>query len=281
MSGPQAGQSASVGTGRVYDSSAFSDNAEATPPPEGSICLNMPMGISSSMPSRSHYFLSRSEIMKGAANRFVHSTAYLYLYAGMALASFATVMLSLAQDCPGPLFYSLELVINIVLIAEVSMRCFAFGNQFWKSTFNIVDLCLVLLCAITLVIIFFNHDCSHRRPPFRGGADDDGEHRSGRGEELLDSLLLIVRNVAQCVRLLSVVRRSGSNVTSRVPAIDLNAARGYSIDFDLEDEGNRARERMAFGGDRAAQERVVISGKPGRPTEDERAALFDMDDDEL
>jgi hypothetical protein len=66
--------------------------------------------------------------MKGAANRFVHSTAYLYLYAGMSFASFATVILSLTQDCPGVLFYSLELVVNVVLIAEVSMRCFAFGR---------------------------------------------------------------------------------------------------------------------------------------------------------
>lgn len=162
-------------------------------------------------------------------------------------------------------------------------------QQFWKSTFNIIDLCLVLLCAITLAIIFFNHECSTLRgPSYPSHGDDDEdarEHRSGRGEELLDSFLLVVRNVAQCVRLLSVIRRSSSNVAGRVPAIDLNAAGGYNLDFDLEDEGSRARERMALGGDRSAQERFIAvggkgQGKRGPGTPEERAALFDYDEDD-
>lgn len=66
--------------------------------------------------------------MKGLANRFVHSTAYLYFYGSMALASLLTVFLSLYQDCPGTLFYCLELVINALLIAEVGIRGYAFGK---------------------------------------------------------------------------------------------------------------------------------------------------------
>lgn len=154
-------------------------------------------------------------------------------------------------------------------------------QQFWKSTFNIVDLCLVILCAITLAFIFFSHDCS----PYRRGAGDaepgPGETipgsrtggRGGKGEELLDSLLLIVRNAAQLFRLLSVVRRSGQNVTGRVPAIDLNAARGYSLDIDLEDEGNAARDRMADGGHPGARRDRNL----GRP---EEQRLFDEDDED-
>jgi hypothetical protein len=66
--------------------------------------------------------------MKGLANRFVHSTGYIYFYAGMAIASLLTVFLSLLQDCPGTLFYSLELAINALLIAEVGIRGYAFGK---------------------------------------------------------------------------------------------------------------------------------------------------------
>lgn len=46
----------------------------------------------------------------------------------MAAASLLTVFLSLFQDCPGSLFYGLELGINLVLIAEVGIRMGAFGK---------------------------------------------------------------------------------------------------------------------------------------------------------
>ncbi|PWN87671.1 hypothetical protein FA10DRAFT_234054 [Acaromyces ingoldii] len=230
-----------VGQGSIVDASGLPTTTSSDNPYGDSVPLNQP--------TRTHYHLSRREILKGVANRFVHSTAYLYFYAGMALASLMTVVLSLWQDCPGTLFYSLELVVNALLIAEVGIRGYAFGKQFWKSTFNIVDLCLVLLCALTLAILFFSHDCT----PISAGPGDDEEteqKRQGRSEELLDSFLLIVRNGIQLVRLLAVVRRSGSNVTRRVANIDLDAARRFSLDIDLDDEGALARQRMADGGER-------------------------------
>lgn len=183
------------------------------------------------------YLVSREEALKGLANRFVHSTTYVYLYATMALLSLLTVVISLMTKCPGPAFYLLELVVNVVLMAEVGVRFIAFGKHFWKSTYNIVDLCLVALCGLTLVVLFFGHGCS----PYA--------QRTGRREELLDSILLIVRNAIQCTRLLSVVRRSRYNVTSRVAAIDLSEAREYDLDLDLEEESMLARQRMRDGGD--------------------------------
>ena len=246
----RAPREASIGVGTVYDSNAFGGNAYSRD------------DAAQSAPLRSHYFLSRDEILKGVANRFVHSSAYLYFYAGMALASLLTVVISLTSDCPGTLFYGLELAINLLLIAEVGIRLVAFGKQFWKSTYNIVDLGLVLLCAVTLAVIFFHHECS----PFRRGPSypDDEERstgRSGKGEELLDSILLIGRNVVQALRLVSIVRRSGSNVTSRPTRIEIGN-RPYSFDLDLEDEGAMARDRIRIG-------------------EEERAPLFDAEDDEL
>ena len=249
----------SIGVGTVYDQTAFGSGGYSRVNPDDG---------SNPIPSRSHYFLSRDEILKGVANRFVHSSAYLWFYAGMALASLLTVVISLTSDCPGTLFYGLELAINLLLIAEVGIRLVAFGKQFWKSTYNIVDLGLVLLCAITLLVIFFHHECSPFRrsplPPSYPG--DDGSDvpisggRSGKGEELLDSILLIGRNVVQALRLVSIVRRSGSNVTSRPTRIEIGN-RPYSLDLDLEDEGAMARDRIRIG--------------------EERAPLFDADDDEL
>ena len=155
----------------------------------------------------------------------------------MAALSFVTVVISLLWRCPGLPFYVLELLVNVALVAEVGIRLVAFGKNFWKSTFNIVDLCLVVVCIFTLLILFFGHGCS---PISR---------RSGAGEELFDSFLLIIRNIVQCMRLLSMIRRSGYNVTSRISAIDLNDAQGYNLDLDLEEESSLAQQRMRDGGD--------------------------------
>ncbi|KAK0530328.1 hypothetical protein OC834_003351 [Tilletia horrida] len=280
-----------VGRGTVLDPYGLEFNgggagAGAGLPMPATAASQSGWGASFARPARSHYFLSRSEIVKGVANRFVHSTAYLYFYGGMAAASLLTVFLSLLQDCPGTLFYSLELAINLLLIAEVGIRLFAFGKQFWKSTFNIIDLCLVVFCALTLLVIFFSHECS----PYRGGGtgvggrygsisdgdpsydDNDGAHhrqggggRGGKSEELLDSILLIIRNAMQCFRLVSVVRRSRQNVNSRVANIDLAsaaAARGndsdlYGYDYGASGQGGPA------GGHSDADQPYGTMGGPG------------------
>jgi hypothetical protein len=83
------------------------------------------------LPTRSIHALSRPEIARGAANRLVHSRAYVLLYLAMALASGATVLLSLRTKkgrCPPPLFYVLEIVVNVAMVAEVGVRVLAFGR---------------------------------------------------------------------------------------------------------------------------------------------------------
>ncbi|KAH9441966.1 hypothetical protein Pst134EA_032009 [Puccinia striiformis f. sp. tritici] len=45
------------------------------------------IGPTSTLPTRSHYHLSREEWIKGIANRFVFSQVYLYLYLSMAILS--------------------------------------------------------------------------------------------------------------------------------------------------------------------------------------------------
>lgn len=79
-------------------------------------------------PTRSIYALTREEIARGLANRFVHSRTYIFLYLGMAALSVTTVVLSLTDGCPGLAFYILEIIINTTMILEVGIRFVALGR---------------------------------------------------------------------------------------------------------------------------------------------------------
>jgi len=184
--------------------------------------------IDDKRPTRSLYALTRQEITRGIANRFVHSRTYIFLYLGMAALSITTVALSLSEGCPGLPFYILEIIINTTMIAEVSLRFLAFGRQFWKSPFNIIDLVLTAFCIFTVLMIVFA-----------------GCGATSKEEELFDTLLLVARNVLQFCRLAAVMRQSGQSIFSRPRPIDLSAARraGFSLDFDLQDEAEEELSR--------------------------------------
>ena len=85
--------------------------------------------------------MTRDEIAKNIANRFVHSGTYIMLYLGMAALSITTVVLSLVNDCPTLAFYVLEFIINAAMILEVGIRFVAFGRVRGK-----------LLCGATCVL---------------------------------------------------------------------------------------------------------------------------------
>jgi len=195
---------------------------------------------------RSMYALTRSEILRGVANRFVHSRTYIFFYLGMAALSVTTVILSLTDGCPGLPFYILEVIINTAMILEVVIRFLALGRQFWKSPFNVVDLILTAFCAITLLVLVFAKKCG----------------KGSREEEVLDTLLLVARNVLQFGRLAAVMRQSGQSIFSQPKPIDINTARraGFSLDGDLESDEEDAeqqplvRESVVFDAETLADE---------------------------
>jgi len=173
---------------------------------------------------RSHYHLSRQEWIQGIANRFVFSQIYLYLYLSMALLSLTTVVLSLLSECPTAAFYVLEMVVNVAMIVEVGLRLVAFGKRFWTSFFNWLDLVITGICVVTVGVTLVQ-GCGAKK------------------EEVLETLLLVVRNGLQFVRLALMVRRSGKNIFSTIQPIDLESAiahaDAHAFFLDLDDEDLR------------------------------------------
>lgn len=90
--------------------------------------------------------MSRDEITKGIANRFVHSQTYIVLYLVMAALSVTTVILSMVNDCPTLAFYVLEIIINGAMILEVGIRFVAFGR-------------VSCACASVFAIFIYIHVC--------------------------------------------------------------------------------------------------------------------------
>ncbi|KAK4686838.1 hypothetical protein P7C73_g3280, partial [Tremellales sp. Uapishka_1] len=179
------------------------------------------------MPSRSPYHLPASEQLRGVANRIIFSRYYILFYFVMMSLSLTTVVISLIAThkgmCPPASWHILEVIINLMMVIEVGTRWTAYGKKYPMTPLNIIDLLLVLFCSVTLILVFRN--------PCGSGT---------RQEEVLDTVLIVIRNGVQFLRLGNILRRSGHSLLSPPKPIDLSQARTASLaldlDLDLEDE---------------------------------------------
>jgi len=175
-----------------------------------------------SLPIHTQHGLSRSEIVQGIASRFIYSRFYTILYLGLAVLCFISIILSLFEKCPSTLFVILEVIINIAMIVEVSIRMVAVGRSYFFSCWNLFDLLLVFLCFSTLVFIV-SGECSE----------------GGREEAILDTFLLIIRYLIQFSRLGMMLKKNNHTFNTRTQRIDFadvrdthsTDLRGTSIDF--------------------------------------------------
>ncbi|ORX90908.1 hypothetical protein K493DRAFT_229323 [Basidiobolus meristosporus CBS 931.73] len=136
--------------------------------------------------------ITRRDLFRNLANRIVYSKFYTFLYILLAVLSLISVVLVLFRNhriSPGLEFFVLEIIINLAMLFEVIIRMVALGKTYWKSLFNILDVVLMMFCLATLILLFLG--CS----PFN------------EKEELVDTVFLVIRNIAQFWRLLTTVQK--------------------------------------------------------------------------
>ncbi|KAL1934576.1 hypothetical protein VTP01DRAFT_6758 [Rhizomucor pusillus] len=165
---------------------------------------------------RTQHSLTRSEMIRGMANRFMYSQFYIILYLSLAVLSLISILLSLQETCPSLLFIIFESIINFAMIIEVTIRGLALQREYWKSVWNIIDTILVGLCVVTLIVIASG--CSA------------GE----RSEAILDTVLLVIRNCVQFFRLFMMVRKNQHSMNTRSARIDFSGISDNTRDPSME-----------------------------------------------
>ncbi|RXK40700.1 hypothetical protein M231_01952 [Tremella mesenterica] len=185
------------------------------------------------LPSRSPYHLPASEQLRGVANRIIFSRYYILFYFVMMSLSMTTVILSLIathrRQCPPLVWHILEVIVNGLMVLEVGTRWTAYGKKYPMTLLNVIDLALVLFCSLTLILVF-SSPCSE----------------GTRQEEVLDTILLVIRNAVQFLRLGNILRRSGHSLFNPPKPIDLSQAAQASLalDLDLDDDEAQAERQL-------------------------------------
>uniref|UniRef100_A0A060T3L2 ARAD1C38192p n=1 Tax=Blastobotrys adeninivorans TaxID=409370 RepID=A0A060T3L2_BLAAD len=178
---------------------------------------------------KSQFTPSKWKLIVVGANRFTYSKEYIVGYFILTLLSMATVGVSLAtpKGCPHFSFYILEIIVLVALIAEVVIRMIALRRFFWKAYWNIVDGFMLIICIVTLALVFAGCSESVRR----------GRQTS--------TILLVIRNVVQILRLLVLLWYNQSNVRNRHLDIDLTDVEALGFEL-LPDEDPEIQGRHSF-----------------------------------
>ncbi|KAI9207382.1 uncharacterized protein BJ171DRAFT_494635 [Polychytrium aggregatum] len=168
----------------------------------------------SNVESGARVYMTQSEAIHSLANRILHSQMYQIVYLVMGIISVVCVVLSIVERCPSGWFYVLEAIVNLVMIVEVAIRFYALGKMYWSSLWNVLDICIVVLCVITLGYLTFG-ECS----------------KSRSREAVADTLLLVIRNGMQFARLFLMWSKNRRNIINRPATVNFEAVRGESVDY--------------------------------------------------
>lgn len=164
-------------------------------------------------PRKSQFSLTTSDLIRVTASRFTYSRQYIIGYLGLTVMSLVTVSISLAtpKGCPHVAFYGLEIFVLVALILEVILRAIALQRRFWSSYWNIADAVMVIICAVTLGLVFAGCSTAVRR------------------ERQSSTILLVIRNVVQVIRLGVLLWRNRHNFTNRQVDIDLDDVGEFTL----------------------------------------------------
>lgn len=170
--------------------------------------------------NRSQFSANKCDLIHVTANRFTYSTQYIIGYALLTVLSVLTVAISLSEPkgCPPLTFYFLELFVLIALMAEVGVRILALRRFFWKSYWNIADGVMMLICIVTLALVFA------------------GCNKAVRLSRQSSTILLVIRNIVQIGRLVNLIWRNRSNIENRQVDIDLDNVQDMGFELLPEQE---------------------------------------------
>eukprot|EP00826_Nyctotherus_ovalis_P005894 TRINITY_DN11346_c0_g2_i5.p1 TRINITY_DN11346_c0_g2~~TRINITY_DN11346_c0_g2_i5.p1 ORF type:complete len:197 (+),score=32.59 TRINITY_DN11346_c0_g2_i5:163-753(+) len=87
-----------------------------------------------------------------------YSTKCKYVYVVILLLTLVLGVWSIyeliAHKFPPPAFYVLELTVNAIFIADISLRVWLNGcRRFWSSVPNIFEVILIVICTVTSIVI--------------------------------------------------------------------------------------------------------------------------------
>ncbi|KAI7829305.1 hypothetical protein BX661DRAFT_136637, partial [Kickxella alabastrina] len=148
--------------------------------------------------------LSRQEILRGAANRLLYSKFYTYYYGIMLFLGLISLGTALIETCPSIFFIVIESIMCICMMLEIITRALAMHWSFLTTWWNYFDIIIVMFCGITLILL--SGDCSP----------------GSNSEELLNTVMIVVRNGAQVFRLLATLRKNRRQMDARGMNVDLD-----------------------------------------------------------
>ncbi|KAJ2724360.1 hypothetical protein GGI07_002039 [Coemansia sp. Benny D115] len=153
--------------------------------------------------------LSRQEILRGAANRLLYSKFYTYYYGSMLVLGVISLVTAVVESCPSVFFIVIESLLCLCMILEIITRAIAMHWTFLTSWWNYFDIVIVMFCLVTLALL--SRDCS----------------AGSNSEELLNTLMIVVRNAAQVFRLVTTLRKNRRQMDARDMNVDLNAGEAF------------------------------------------------------
>ncbi|KAJ2710779.1 hypothetical protein H4R19_003579, partial [Coemansia spiralis] len=152
-------------------------------------------------------------ILHGAANRLLYSRFYTYYYAAMSVLGLVSLVTAFVESCPSVFFIAVEGTLCVCMMLEIVTRVVAMQWGFLVSWWNYFDILLVLFCGVTLILL--SRGCS----------------ASSNSEELINTILIVVRNAAQVFRLLATLRKNRRQLDARGLDVNLENNGPSFLDF--------------------------------------------------